>query len=458
MNPFSNLQEGNPPGVDAPVGAHPHYRWNSERAASSLPIENYKSNVDDFDAWIEKFESAVALATNPATEARKEELCLKWLPLKLDDEALAVLEQVPAQASYHETITSLKSLLIDPVEQYKWRAMKTQIKWDGKESFQALATRVKRHVDKYEKHLSAEDRIWAYFFRFSIALPDDYQEHIDITIPETARTIENAKDLALRIQMRRQGKEKKVGFTGAVYKDDRSMATFAPGMENLVTGIGNLTVNECHPNQDDYNHPPSWDDGYQASGGGYDSGYGRKDHGYQYQQGPFIHSNPHYNDPTPQYNAPIPQYSAPIPHYDAPIPQYSAPIPHYNAPIPQHNAQNSPYNTSNVVSYGPDMQYNAFGVKPWGSCDDQSGRGNSNQRRRPHPQSRGRSSTSGGIDCGYTNRPPGSTRRDIFKAIAAADEGDLSDVDDATLNAYLESIQKVQAKRASKRARYHQGN
>ena len=425
MNPFGNLQQGNPPGVDAPMDAHPHlnFRWNSERAASSLPIENYKSNVDDFDAWIERFESAVALATNPATEARKEELCLKWLPLKLDDEALAILKQVPAQATYRETITSLKKLLIDPVEQYKWKAMKTQIKWDGKESFQALATRVKRLVDKFEKHLSAEDRIWAYFFRFNNALPDDYQEHIDITIPETARTIENAKDLALRIQMSRKGKEKKVEFTGAVYEDnslhsiDRSMAKLAAEMEKI-------TMNELHPHQDDYSQPPAWDDGYQASGGGYNSGYGSQDLGYQYQQGPFILSNPQLD-----------------------------------APYPQNNTQNPQYYAPNADSYGPDMQYNALGVKPWGSSDDQSGRGNSSQRRRSQPQSRGLSPAQRRTNCGSTNHPPSSNRRDIFKAAISADiESDNSDVDDATLNAYLESVLEVQARRAFKRARHHQGN
>ena len=58
----------------------------------------------------------------------------------------------------------MKDLLIDEVEIYKWRAMKSQILWDGKESFQALATRVKRTVDKYEKELTNASKEWAYFF------------------------------------------------------------------------------------------------------------------------------------------------------------------------------------------------------------------------------------------------------------------------------------------------------
>ena len=101
-------------------------RANMERAASSIPIENFRSGTDDFDSWIERFESAVVLATNASTQGRKQELCLRWLPLKLDDEARAVLKQVPDGTSYPDTIARLKSLLIDPVEEYKWKAMRVK--------------------------------------------------------------------------------------------------------------------------------------------------------------------------------------------------------------------------------------------------------------------------------------------------------------------------------------------
>ena len=56
----------------------------TEKAASTIPIDNFDSTKDDFDDWIERFENAVKLACNPQTEARKSALYLQWLVLKLD--------------------------------------------------------------------------------------------------------------------------------------------------------------------------------------------------------------------------------------------------------------------------------------------------------------------------------------------------------------------------------------
>ena len=142
-----------PPPAPMPAAPEP----NRERGASSIPCNDFQSGKDDFDSWIEKFETAVNVATN-ASEDRKHPLYLMWLPLKLDEEARAVLKQVPAAATYTNTKALMKDLLIDEVEVYKWRAMKSQITWDGKESFQALSTRVKSAVDKYEKELTAASK------------------------------------------------------------------------------------------------------------------------------------------------------------------------------------------------------------------------------------------------------------------------------------------------------------
>ena len=128
-----------------------------EKAASSISVKDFDSNTDDFDEWIELFEDSVVLATNPQTTARRHELYLKWLKQKLDAPARAVLKQIPAGTAYASVgdvkgvKEQLQELLIDPHAVYKWQAMKTKITWDQKESFQELATRVKRAVDKYDK-------------------------------------------------------------------------------------------------------------------------------------------------------------------------------------------------------------------------------------------------------------------------------------------------------------------
>ena len=197
---------------------------NRERGASSIPCQDYDSNQDDFDSWILIFENAVNVATNAQTHARQQVLYKQWLPLKLDEEAKAILEQIPADAIYADTISQLKELLLDEIEIYKWKSYQKTIVWDKKESFQALATRVKKAVDKYDKDLNAQGKIWEYFFRFRAALPKTpYQDQIDTSIPKNAKTLENAKELALRVQMTQQnpGDPKQVQFTGAAMSDDR---------------------------------------------------------------------------------------------------------------------------------------------------------------------------------------------------------------------------------------------
>ena len=56
------------------------------RGYTSIGCENFTSGVDDFDEWIELFESAVELATNKTGDTLKDQF-KKWLPLKLDKTA-----------------------------------------------------------------------------------------------------------------------------------------------------------------------------------------------------------------------------------------------------------------------------------------------------------------------------------------------------------------------------------
>ena len=55
--------------------------------ASSIPVDSFRSGVDDLDEWFEIFENAVKLAMNPSSDDRKWQLCKSWLPIKLDSEA-----------------------------------------------------------------------------------------------------------------------------------------------------------------------------------------------------------------------------------------------------------------------------------------------------------------------------------------------------------------------------------
>ena len=214
----------------------------TEKAPSQLPIDKFVSGTDDIDDWIERFETAVKLATNAQTDQRRNELYLQWLPLWIDEPARAVLRQIPTGTAY-QTVNNvkgvkalLKELLLDPNDAYQWRAMKKKVTWDGKEDFQVLATRVIRAVDKYEKDLDQNARNNSYFFRFREALPKVYKDSIDVSLNKDERTIENAKELATRV--RGTQPDHAVSFEAAAMVDSSVADNRIHGLELQVTELG----------------------------------------------------------------------------------------------------------------------------------------------------------------------------------------------------------------------------
>ena len=209
-----------------------------ERALSAISVERFRTGEDDFEEWIQLFESSIVLGTNASTDVRKIELYLRALPLKLDDEARALFKQ--CTGSYAEKKEQMIELLTDPQEEYKWHAKKAKITWDGKESFHKLTARVKKAVDKYDKLLDGDGKAREYFFRFRNALPKNYRDAIDLGCGKDNRTIDDAKDFALRVQMTQNDDEegKSVTFTGAGMSDDRLKT-----VEFSLTELGNRLEN-----------------------------------------------------------------------------------------------------------------------------------------------------------------------------------------------------------------------
>ena len=143
---------------------------NREKASATIDIEKYRHGIDDFEEWVDMLETAITLATN-ARDAHCDSLCLKWLPLKLDAASRAIYKQVDRALTWTQMKVELKKLLIDPQEAYKWQAKRSTIKWDGKESFHALASRIITAVAKYDPDLPDAAKQKEHFFRFREALP-----------------------------------------------------------------------------------------------------------------------------------------------------------------------------------------------------------------------------------------------------------------------------------------------
>ena len=198
----------------------------SDDESSEIGIAIFSSGVDDFEEYVDLFETAVNLATVAPTTAEKEKAYWQWLPLRLDKPARAILAQAkrqvqaraqalnpPRDATWPELKEELKVLLIDPQEEYKWHAKLMTIKWDGVESFHVLASRVISAVNKFDRKMDDEYKKREYFTRFRMALPKEpYQDAIDMNVGFENPSIEKAKTYALRAQLTQKSKGENLCF------------------------------------------------------------------------------------------------------------------------------------------------------------------------------------------------------------------------------------------------------
>ena len=244
--------------AEPPAPAVAMANLNVNRPATSIPCNSFNSDVDHLPDFIPIFENACIVATNPSDD-KKESTFLQWFPLKLDKRARNLFNSInQANKSWAAIWAELKELLIDPQERYNWKAKKSTIKWDGKETFHALETRVKRAVDLYEDPAVVESE---YFFRFRAALPKDYRKAIDLGCEEDARTIENAKKCALRLQLALADDDdddngppsKKVAFSGAamVGLSDNRVEALEKNLQELSLQMGNLCESMQKDRRDD---------------------------------------------------------------------------------------------------------------------------------------------------------------------------------------------------------------
>ena len=210
--------------------------------ANNVAIDKYKSG-DDFEEWASRFEIAVGLAHSvgaPAQREQRDSYCLQWLPLKVDESTWTVFKNVRG-ITWEQIKAELITLLTDPQEKYDWFAGRNPIVWDGKESFHALAARIKRKVNK---HISDPSREREYFHRFRFALPPEYRRAIDLGCGDKWE-VEEAMKIAGRLRIADTDAAaatapKEVAFTGAAMADDRikSLEMAVQGLSVTVEGLG----------------------------------------------------------------------------------------------------------------------------------------------------------------------------------------------------------------------------
>ena len=210
------------------------------QSAHALAVGTYRYGVDDFSEWVKKFEGAVGLAHGVEPGDKKDALCLKWLPLKLDETAVATYENC-TKVTWAEIKPELAKLLIDPQEKYDIFAGRNPIKWDGKESFRQLATRIKRRINRHDL---GRDPAREYFAAFRLALPQEYSRQIDVALGDEWN-LEKAIELAGRIHLADRNaaatmdEGKTVSFKGASMNDDR-IKSLELSVQGLEVKMGNM--------------------------------------------------------------------------------------------------------------------------------------------------------------------------------------------------------------------------
>ena len=271
-------------------------------AVTSIPVDRFRSGVDHFDTWIKYFEDAIDVTHPTADAATKEQLCIKWFPLKLDDKGRLTHEGITG-ANWAEIKRNFREASKDPEEEYNWHARRVTITWDGVESFQDLETRIKRSVDLY----NTTDKVQECFFRFRLALPPNYRYAIDMGCKKENRTIAEARSIAERVRLayaerNEEGavggepagataaspQPKAVPFAGAAMSDDvlSSLETAMRGLsmrvENAETRQDEDRRRNRSPIGDEENNQREYHSG-RRSDGRYD-GWDRYDHQDDYDR------------------------------------------------------------------------------------------------------------------------------------------------------------------------------
>ena len=225
-----------------------HYDRNmAARPPHSIPVSKFQYGGDeDFDEWIQSFEEACIAASHPADVDAKHKIFLEWLPLKLEAQALALYRQ-KTKVDYLDVKEEMRKLLVDPHEAFNWKANPRAFLWDGKTPLHSVAAYIQRKVDKNEKGLGGDAKKEAHFFRFRQAMANfpEYRSAIDLACGEKDQTMENALEIAKRLQ-RSKAEEPMNGSLGGQGKAYTAAASIPSEdrerIKMLELGLAKLTT------------------------------------------------------------------------------------------------------------------------------------------------------------------------------------------------------------------------
>ena len=164
--------------------------------------------------WISQFEEAVKQLVNPYSERAHWKLCMRLLPLSLDSEAYSIWQNAENRRSdWVKLRIELEEAFEDTEVRMLWKSdMKAYI-WDEIQPLQHYRANVEQYVDTFDKDLcnNSSAKKSLYYTRFLNGLPEDYSDHVTLSLSTDCMDIADALEACLRFQnfkLRRYSKPK----------------------------------------------------------------------------------------------------------------------------------------------------------------------------------------------------------------------------------------------------------
>ena len=191
---------------DTGMGRSPY-----EEVADNIPIGKfpYGQPGANFKQWVERFEGAVRMGTNCQTPQRLQELCLDWIGLKLNDEAVTIYEECPSKGvDWPKLKEELESELEDTQTRRVWVRSLSAYKKPKDMSLQIFKAKVTSMVAKYSPTTLTDPTAHAseLYNRFIWGLEKDMREWIEDSIPYGRETLDNAFNQALKYEAKQRKK------------------------------------------------------------------------------------------------------------------------------------------------------------------------------------------------------------------------------------------------------------
>ena len=194
-------------------------RSTFERVTGEIPIDKYEygSAEANWSDWVLGFEKAVQVATNAANRDCLEQLCLQWLPLKLNDGAQPIYAKCEYKdKSWPSLRAELAERLDDPTVRRQWERSMDAYKKPASMQLQAYRAKIIGLVNQYSPGLVMDPKAYAreLYYRFINGLEKSQKEYVEDALPYGEETLDNAFNAALKYEIKIE--RESVGSAAAV--------------------------------------------------------------------------------------------------------------------------------------------------------------------------------------------------------------------------------------------------